>query len=149
MPITKTQAKALARYLYFNTELTQKQIAEAAEVTEATMSAWVRRSNWRLKKMNTVYSPDQETNSLYEELRAINNIIKAREPGQQLSTKQELETRAKIITMIANLKKNFADKWRNVTPDVDYSVPVPYARKYDGFVIVRNSGGVRKKLNFK
>ena len=97
MPLKKNSAKALARYLYFNTPATQKQIANAV-------------------KLATIYSPDQETAHLYEELRIINEKIKSREREDRHGTKEELEAKSKIISMITTLKKNTDDKWRNVTP---------------------------------
>ena len=116
MPLKKNSAKALARYLYFNTPATQKQIANAVKVTEQTMSAWIRHGQWNAVKLATIYSPDQETAHLYEELRIINEKIKTRGREDRHGTKEELEAKAKIISMITTLKKNTDDKWRNVTP---------------------------------
>ena len=116
MPFKKSSAKALARYLYFNTSATQMQIAHAVWVSEQTMSAWVRRGQWSTVKQATVYSPDQETANLYEELRIINEKIKTRGREDRHGTKEELEAKAKIISMITTLKKNTDDKWRNITP---------------------------------
>ena len=116
MPLTKSGAKELARYLYFHTAASQKQIAQAVFVTEKTLYNWMRRGNWATLKKATFYSPDQETHYLYEELRAINNKIQARDEENRHGTREELEAKAKIISMITTLKKNTDDKWRNITP---------------------------------
>lgn len=116
MPISKETQKEHARYLYFTTALTQKQIAEAVDVVPKTISRWIAESNWEEHKKITYFSPDQETQYLYDELREIDNNIRKREPGLRFGTKEELEAKAKILNLIMGPLKNTADKWRNITP---------------------------------
>lgn len=134
MPLTKSGAKELARYLYFHTAASQKQIAQAVFVTEKTLYNWMRRGNWATLKKATFYSPDQETHYLYEELRAINNKIQARDEENRHGTREELEAKAKIISMITSLKKNADDKWRNPAPD--FEMPDFNSRQPEEYVIV-------------
>lgn len=114
MPIKKSTEKDKAHYLYFNTAKTQKEIAEMLDITEQTMSAWVRAGNWAELKKATYYSPEQETHFLYEELREIDNNIRKRPEGERFGTKLELEAKAKILSLITGPLKNTGDKWRNI-----------------------------------
>ncbi|HYC30065.1 MAG TPA: hypothetical protein VEB42_14630 [Chitinophagaceae bacterium] len=104
------------------------------------MSSWVKRGQWNIVKQATIYSPDQETAHLYEELRVINDKIEAREREDRHGTKEELEAKAKIIGMITALKKNIDDKWRNVTPG--FEIPDFKKPQFEEFrVIFKNRDG--------
>ena len=119
MPNIKAEQKEKARYLYFTTSYSQKSIARVLNITEQTMSAWVREGNWAEEKKLTYYSPEQEIHHLYEELREINNNILKREPGNRFGTKEELETKTKILGLIAAQMKT-GGKSRNIGFEVDY-----------------------------
>ena len=121
MPNIKTEQKEKAHYLYLTTNKTQKAIAKVLEVTEQTMSAWVREGNWAEEKKTKFYSPDQEIHHLYEELREINSNIEQREEGKRYATKEELEIKAKILTLITGQIKTEIGNKRNVAPDFDYN----------------------------
>ena len=103
----------MARYLYFHTDSTQKEIAGAVGVAEKTMTAWVRNGSWAEHKKAAFYSPDQQVQNLYEELRQIDNNIKARNDGERFGTKEETEARAKLLSLIVAHANNPDDKWRN------------------------------------
>ena len=119
MPTYKSTEKEKAHYLYLNTAKTQKEIAEFLGITEKTISVWIKNGNWANFKKATYYSPDQATNFLYEELREIDNNILKRGAGERFSSKQELETKTKILSLIMGPLKNTADKWRNIAPEVE------------------------------
>ena len=121
MPNVKAEQKDQARYLYFTTNKTQKAIARVVDISEQSMSAWVREGNWAEEKKKKYYSPEQEIHHLYEELREINNNIEQRNEGERFATKEELETKAKILALIAAQLKNEATNHRNLAPDFDYS----------------------------
>ncbi len=114
MPVTKSNEKEKAHYLYFNTAKTQKEIAKLLNISERTMISWVKNGNWADLKKATYYSPEQETHFLYEELREIDNNIRQRKPGERFGTKLELEAKAKILSLITGPLKDTAEKWRNV-----------------------------------
>ena len=121
MPNVKAEQKEKAQYLYFTTNKTQKNIARAVEVSEQTMSAWVREGDWAEEKKKKFYSPEEEINHLYEELREINNNISQRKEGERFATKEELEIKAKILSLIAAQLKNEACNNRNIAPDFNYA----------------------------
>ena len=119
MPLSKKEQKVQARFLYFTSAASQKEIAFTVGVTEKTMSGWVRKGNWAAQKDLAFHSPDKETHHLYQELRQINKNIMSREDGERYSTVEELERKCKIISMITALKKNTDDRWRNVNKEAE------------------------------
>ncbi len=138
MPISKDAQKEHARYLYFTTALTQKQIAEAVDVVRKTVSRWIADGNWEEHKKIAYFSPDQETQYLYDELREIDRNIRKRAEGQRFGTKEELDAKAKILNLIMGPLKNTADKWRNITPQYEVEEPVVKAteERKRGFNII-------------
>jgi uncharacterized protein YjcR len=120
MPNFKAEQKEQARYLYFTTNKTQKEIARVTEVSEQTMSAWVREENWAEEKKKKYHSPGEEIHHLYEQLREINNNIDQRKEGERYATKEELDIKAKILALISAQLKNEACNNRNVAPNVNY-----------------------------
>jgi DNA-directed RNA polymerase specialized sigma subunit len=54
----KAKEMAMAKYLYFKTSKSQKEIANIVKVTEHAMSRWVRKEKWDEQKKATYYSPD-------------------------------------------------------------------------------------------
>ncbi len=116
MPLNKPAQKEHARYLYFTTASTQKEIAKTVGIDPKTLYRWIHEGNWETEKEQTYFSPDRETHYLYEELREIDNNIRGRAEGLRYGTKEELDTKAKILNLIMGPLKNTADKWRNITP---------------------------------
>jgi hypothetical protein len=119
MPRPKTLQKQQAKYLYFTTSRTQREIATAVGVTPKALSHWVVKEAWAEEKKKAYYSPEQILHQLYEQLREINENILARDEGKRYGTKEELEANTKILALITNTLKNTHDIWRNVTPDFD------------------------------
>lgn len=123
MPVKKNEQKEHARYLYLNTTMTQKEIATAVSIDPKTLHTWIRNENWAEHKRITFYSPGQSVQSLYEELREIDNNIRGRDIGMRFGTKEEIEARTKILNLIMGPLKNAADKWRDAIPDYEPEPP--------------------------
>ncbi len=136
MAKAKKEQKAQARFLYFTTAGTQKEIASTVGVTEKTMSAWVRNGRWPELKRHALHSPREETHRLYEELRQINKRIAERLDGDRYCTKDELDAKSKIIAMITSLKKNTEDNWRNVNPELALIAELPEEKRRKFYEIV-------------
>lgn len=113
----KGDEKERARYLYFTTNASQARIARDLRVSERTISVWATEGNWRDLKKQNYYSPQEEVQQLYEELRAISSHIQKRKPEERFPTREELEARTKIISLITSLRKLEGDQWRNVSAD--------------------------------
>lgn len=114
MPNVKSEQKEKAHYLYFTSNKTQKHIAHLVQVSEQTMSAWVQEGKWAEEKKKKYHSPEDEIQHLYEQLREINNNISKRKEGERFATKDELETKTKILALITAQLKNQECNNRNV-----------------------------------
>lgn len=115
----KTTQKEQAKYLYLSTSHTQKAIANHLGITEKTMWSWIKKGDWTELKKKTYHSPEQELHQLYEELRTINANINGRAKDKRFATKEELETKTKILALISGPLKNTADTWRNIAPHIE------------------------------
>jgi uncharacterized protein YjaG (DUF416 family) len=104
--MAKTEEKQLAFSLYMSTDMTQKEIAALAKVTEKTMGGWVRDEEWEIQKAaNTVTRKQQITNYLMQ-LKELNDAINTRERGKRYASTAEADTINKITKAIEALEKN-------------------------------------------
>jgi transposase-like protein len=122
MPNLRIDKKERARHFFLTTSLTQAEIALQVNISQRTLSHWVREGNWRELKKSLFYSPQAEIQRLYEELRTISNNILAREPEHRVPTKEELDARIKIIRII-NALRTVGGDWRNIPHDHGFSHP--------------------------
>lgn len=136
----KTLQKQQAKYLYFTTSRTQREIAAAIGVTPNALSRWVTKEAWAEEKKKAYYSPEQLLHQLYEELREINNNISKRPEGARFGTKEENEAKTKILALITNTIKNTHDVWRNISPDVDITIAAE-TKKEEPFSVGLKYGG--------
>jgi transcriptional regulator with XRE-family HTH domain len=93
-----------ARNLYFQTNLTQKQIADVIGVSQKTVSTYVSDHKWNLIKKRAGQLPAIFIEQMYTELQALNDTIAARGNGQCYATPEEAEVRRKILYSIAAVK---------------------------------------------
>ncbi len=114
----KKDEKELAHELYFTTSFRQARIAQEVGVSERTISVWVNEGNWKTLKKMRFHAPQVETQHLYEELRTISVNISKRAPELRFPTKEELDARAKLISLINSLE-NISGQWRNISGDYD------------------------------
>jgi hypothetical protein len=108
-----------AKYLYFNTNKTHREIAFIAGVTEQTVSKWVNQGAWAAEKKIAFHSPLQEIQHLYEEIREINRNILGRDEGKRFATKEELDLKTKIFGLINGHLSCGRGSWREIPPPVD------------------------------
>lgn len=134
MPIFKSEQKAKAYYLYFNSSKPQKEIAALVGVAAKTLSRWVHQGNWDARKKKSFFSPEQEAHHLYEELREINANITKRSEGLRFGTKQELEAKTRIITMLTKITQA-AGQWRNVADEHDTNEVKEERKKINGMPV--------------
>jgi transposase-like protein len=112
----KENQKAEACELYFTSSMRQRQIAEKVGVSEKTISTWVTEGNWKAIKKANFHSPRVEIQRLYEELRVISVNISKRDPEFRYPTKEELDARTRIISLI-NAFGKVDGQWRNIADD--------------------------------
>ncbi len=89
-----------ARNLYFQSGLTQAQIAILIGVSQKTISLWINDGKWKMLKDTASQMPALMVEHMFSELTELNKNIAAREPGQRFPTVQEAETRRKIMVSL-------------------------------------------------
>ncbi|MBX2904708.1 MAG: hypothetical protein KF744_01630 [Taibaiella sp.] len=89
-----------ARNLYFQTKLTQAQIAELLGISQKTVSTYVNEHKWNLLKQRAEQAPALMLEQMNSELQELNEAIAARPLGQRFPTKEEAEIRRKTLYSI-------------------------------------------------
>lgn len=99
----------LAKILYTREQLDGKVVAKKVGVSERTMSSWVEKFNWKSLRRRLLLSKEEQINSLYTQLEALNEIIKEQEKKHP-DTKQA-DVLIKLTAAIRNLETdlNIAD----------------------------------------
>lgn len=101
----KYDPKDQARNLFFQTALTQAQIAELIGVSQKTISIWINEGRWKLLKETAEMAPAVLIDQMTQELAEIHYNIASREPGKRFATVQEAEIRRKIMISIKYLQE--------------------------------------------
>lgn len=102
-----SNAKEVARQLYLNSNMKQKEIAERLSVSEVTVSRWAKAGQWETLKKNLLTSKYQRLGELYTELEEFNRMIKEKE-GYKVATSHEADARRKLIMDIKQLEGEYS-----------------------------------------
>lgn len=78
MGTRKQVEKDLAKVLFVNDNISQKEIAERLKVTEKTVSKWVKEGDWEKVKISLLVTKDNQLTELYNQLAATMEEIKTR-----------------------------------------------------------------------
>ncbi len=97
--------KDQARNLFFQTGLTQAQIAELVGVAQKTVSVWMNDGKWKILKDTAEHAPTVLIEQMTSELAELHTNIAARQPGQRYATLQEAEIRRKIMVSMSHIKE--------------------------------------------
>ena len=97
--------RQIARTLFVQGGMTQKEIASKLEVTEQTISRWSKKDHWDELKKNVMSGKQEILRSLYTELQKLQNIIEAQ--GGVADSKQA-DIRRKLITDIRQLETRYS-----------------------------------------
>lgn len=101
----KHDEKKVAKELFFNTTLNQKQIAEFVDVHEHTIGEWIKTESWDILKEAQANSQEKVLAGLYSELNEINTLVQGREVGKRFCDAKEADARRKIVSTIKDLEK--------------------------------------------
>jgi hypothetical protein len=101
----KHDEKKVAKELFFNTTLNQKQIAEFVDVHEHTIGEWIKTESWDILKEAQSNSQEKVLAGLYSELHEITTMVQARPAGQRFADAKEADARRKIVSTIKDLEK--------------------------------------------
>jgi transcriptional regulator with XRE-family HTH domain len=93
-----------ARNLYFQTSLTQAQIAALIGVSQKTVSQYINDNQWKLIKQRASQAPGLLIEQMNSELQELNAMIAARPLGQRFPTMQEAGIRRRIMQSIDSVK---------------------------------------------
>lgn len=97
--------RQIARTLFVQGGMTQKEIASKLEVTEQTISRWAKKDHWDELKKNVMSGKQEILRSLYTELQKLQTIIE--EKGGVADSKQA-DIRRKLITDIRQLETRYS-----------------------------------------
>lgn len=78
MAAQKQVEKDLAKILFVNEGVTQKEIAQRLNVSEKTIGKWAKKDNWEKEKTSLLITKDKQISDLYNQLSAVNEEIKTR-----------------------------------------------------------------------
>ncbi|MBS1687282.1 MAG: hypothetical protein JSS96_01055 [Bacteroidetes bacterium] len=92
-----------AHDLYFQTDMSQSQIAELLNVNRKTLYLWMKEGNWQQVKRSARHTPSILAEQYYRQLAAINDKIEARE-DQPYPTREEAEIIRKLTLTIGRIK---------------------------------------------
>jgi transposase len=104
--MAKTELREVAKVLFMQ-GYTQKEIAAKITVSEQTISKWAKTDHWDNLKKNLVNSKTERLSELYDELMALNAMIKTRDEGFRFPNSKEADIRRKLIRDIADLERKY------------------------------------------
>jgi hypothetical protein len=102
----KNDQQEQARNLFFETGLTQGQIAGIIGTSQKTMSLWANEGQWRRLKRLAKEMPGIAIESMFTELTEINNAVRKRPAGQRFATLEEAEIRRKTLASIKYVQEH-------------------------------------------
>lgn len=106
--MNRQEKKEWAKLLFLKDNLTQKEIAQKVGVTEKTLSKWVNEENWDKLKISIIITREEQLGRLYDQLRAINEMIVNREEGKRFADSKEADILAKLSVTIKNMETDIA-----------------------------------------
>lgn len=137
--LTKAQKKDYAQMLYLTEKgITQKEIAERVQTTEATISRWIKTAKWDGMRTSLLTTKEEQLSLMYSQLAAANAAISARQEGARFPTSKEADAILKTTTSIGKLETetNVGDK---MTTGREFLM---YVRKVADFEISKTIGSL-------
>jgi DNA-binding XRE family transcriptional regulator len=98
------QKKELAKLLFVNEKLSQKEIAQRVEISEKTLSRWVNNEQWRKLRQSLLVTKEEQLRRIYEQIEELNSAIASREPGQRYANTKDADTLSKLTSAAKNLE---------------------------------------------
>lgn len=101
--LSNAQKRELAKLLYINEHLSQKEIATRVGVSAQTITKWVKTENWEQLRVSLTIMKEEQLKSLYRQVSAINDTISSRET-EKYPTPAEADAINKLASAIAKLE---------------------------------------------
>jgi len=104
----KQEQQQQAEHLYFQTDLSNTQIAEAIGVSRSTLHCWVRENNWEHLKRAGAAMPSLIAGNCYQIMAQLTEHILSDERKNKPVTREEVESMYKLTLTINKLKARIA-----------------------------------------
>jgi len=104
---TKQEMDALydyAKMLFIYDKLTQKEISKKTDVSEPTISKWVKDGNWEDYRKAISVTRDERYRSTINQLTELDNLINSRDENYRFPTKDESNIRRKLVADLKTLE---------------------------------------------
>lgn len=128
--LTKEETKKRkehAKKLYFdpNLNIRIKDMAARVNITEKTLGKWIQEENWEKLKTGLATSKSQALQDFYQELAALNEIIKDRPEGEKFASFKEAQQRRQLIKDIKafEVETSIAEVYEVGTEFLDFIKP--------------------------
>ena len=102
-----TEQQASAKALYFQTNLSNTQIAEALQISRRTLHHWIRQNNWDRVRQSTTIMPTYMAEYCYQMFGRLSENILSEDRIMKPVTHKEADTLHKLV-LTANKMKNRA-----------------------------------------
>ncbi len=104
MELSRQKKRELAKQIYLRDNLSQKEIAEMVDISQKSLSKWIKDERWDAEKSAYTITREQQIQRLYGHISTINDNISQREPGQNVPNAKEADTLNKLATAIKKLE---------------------------------------------
>ncbi len=135
----KLEQQQQAQHLYFQTDLSKTQIAEAVGVTRRSLHNWIREHNWEYLKRSGAAMPSLIVANCYQAMAQLSESILSR--SVEPITRTEVEAMYKLALIVNKLKvrtafnermetfTGFMDGLQEVNPELARTI-APYVSQY-------------------
>lgn len=136
------QKKELAKLLFINERLTQKEICNRVDVSEKTLSKWVNADGWKRLRQSLIVTKEEQLRRIYEQIDELNVSISQREEGKRYANSKDADTLSKLTASAKNLESeasisdiiSVSKKFLNWLRPVDLDKAKDFSNYIDSFI---------------
>jgi len=129
-----------ARILFTTEKLSQKEIAERVNVTEKTISSWIKKGEWEKLRKSMLVTKQHQISLLYDQLAHMNEIISERDV--KVADSKEADVISKITSSIQRLEVEtsvgqiveVAREFIQFVRESDLNLAKDVTRQFDSFI---------------
>ncbi len=137
----KLEQQQQAQQLYFQTDLSKTQIAEAIGVTRRSVHNWIRENNWEYLRRCSAAMPSLIVANCYQAMAQLSESILSPARAGEPITRIEVESMYKLSLIVSKLKTRiilsermetftgFMDGLQEIAPDLAKTI-APYISQY-------------------
>lgn len=108
MPMKVSLKKEYAKVLFTQEKLSQKEIAEKAEVSEQTITRWVNADNgeWKRLRQSHIVTKTEQLARIYEQIDELNSAIRNLPAGERYASAKQADTLVKLTAAARNMESD-------------------------------------------